>query len=196
VSIQGIQCTIGGFSGAPATLFSALDEDTGILTFAVVAAQHKARREGCVVISNIAVDDRDMAFDDARIREAIEAWNVLRSDRLDDGSPRLVFAERARRADPASMIEPDGVNERGRQYRLAEHVGNEAVATLATCLWAHGWDARTNVLETASSLADDLLAGQAVTVAGIPPWEINPVFVHGYQVDQAAAAAYWDVRDR
>ena len=193
---QGIQTTIGGFSGAPVTLFSALDEDTGILTFAVIGSVQKGRRQDCVVISNVSGVERDMAFDDTLIRDAIDAWQAMKNDRLEDGSPRMIFTERARRADPSSMIEPDGMNERGRQYRLAEHVGNEAVAALATCLWAGGSNSRANVLDTASSMADDLISGRAVTVAGLEPWDVEQVFVNGYQVDQRAAAAYWDIRDR
>lgn len=193
---QGIQTTINGFSGAPVTLFSALDEATGILTIAAIGSYQKQRRDGCVVISNIPKLDRDMAFDDAMLRESIEAWSALKGERLDDGSARMVFTERARRADPSSMIEPDGMSERGRAYRLAEHVGNEAVATLATCLWVRGVEARGDVVDTAVGLADAVLQGQAITVAGFEPWDVQPVHVHGYQVDQRAAAAYWDIRDR
>ncbi|NCC41971.1 MAG: hypothetical protein EOM21_21705 [Gammaproteobacteria bacterium] len=115
---------------------------------------------------------------------------------MDDGTPRLVYAERARRADPSSMIEMDGLGERGRQYRLAEHAGNEAVATLATCLWAIKAEARGDVVDTSVGIAEALISGQAITIAGVESWDINPVYVHGYQVDQRAASAYWDIRDR
>lgn len=195
MSQQPIQCSIGGFSGAPVTLFSALDESTGLLTVAAISALHKDRRAGCLVISNVRGLERDMAFTDDQIREAIDAWQSLRHDTV-DGAPRLIFTERARRADPSSMIEPDGLDERGRRYRLAETTGNEAVATLATCLWAYRSGARADVLDTVADLAGALLSGQAITVAGFQPWEIQPVFHHGYQVDQRAAGAYWDKRDR
>ena len=196
MSQQPIQCSIGGFSGAPITLFSALDESTGLLTIAAISALHKDRRAGCLVISNVRGLERDMAFTDEQIREAIDAWQAIRHDTVDGGASRLIYTERARRADPSSMIEPDGLDERGRKYRLAEHVGNEAVATLATCLWVSRSVSRADVLDTAADLAGALLSGQAISIAGFQPWEIQPVFHHGYQVDQRAAGAYWDKRDR
>lgn len=193
---QPIQCNIGGFSGAPMTLFSALDAETGMLTIAAFSALHKDRRDGCLVISNVRGLECDMTFKDDQIRESIDAWQALRHDTIDGGAPRLIFTERARRADPSLMIEPDGIDERGRRYRLAETTGNEAVAALATCLWAYRSGARADVMDAASSLAHDLISGRAITVAWGQPWEIQPVFVHGYQVDQRAAGAYWDIRDR
>ena len=196
MSQQPIQCNIGGFSGAPVTLFSALDESTGLLTIAAISAFHKDRRAGCLVISNVRGLERDMAFTDEQIREAIDAWQAIRHDTVDGGASRLIYTERARRADPSSVIEPDGLDERGRKYRLAEHVANEAVATLATCLWASRAESRTDVLDTVSDLAGALLSGQAISITGFQPWEIQPVFHHGYQVDQRAAGAYWDKRDR
>lgn len=192
---QGIQSTITGFQGVPTTLFSALD-DNGVLTVAAIAALHKTRRDNCVIVSNAQGLECDLAFTDSMIRDSIDAWNVLRMDRLDDGSPRMVFTERARAADPSSMIESDGLNERGRQYRLAEHVGNVAVAVLATCFWAYRADSREQVLDTAASMVDTLLQGRAVTLSGIHPSELEPVYKHGFQVDQRYARAYWDRRDR
>lgn len=194
--IQGIQSTIGGFQGAPVTVFSALDDASGVLTVAAIGSLHKARRDDCVVLGNILGLERDMEFSDSDIRTAIDAWNAIRHDRVEGGHPRLVFTDRARKADPSSLIESDGLNEHGRQWRLAEHVGNEAVAVLATCLWAHRADTRESVLGTAEGMVGDILSGRAVTVAGFQPWEVNPVFVHGFQVDQRAAGAYWDQRDR
>lgn len=195
---QGIQCSIGGFSGAPVTLFAAHDNDTGIVTVASVNALRRERYKDCVVITNIVGIESDERFDESRLRDAIDAWNALRHDRLADGSARLLYSEQARRANPATVIEADGMSERGRQYRLAESAGNETVATLVACLWAYRADTRANVLDVADSMANRLLRGEAVTVGTnkIPPWELNPVYVHGYQVDQQVAGAYWDKRDR
>jgi len=196
MSQQPIQCNIGGFSGAPVTLFSALDESTGLLTIAAISPLHKDRRAGCLVISNVHGLECDILFTDKQIRESIDAWQSLRHDTINGNASRLIYTERARRADPSSMIELDGLDERGRKYRLAEHVGNEAVATLATCLWASRAETRGGVLDTVSDLADALLSGQAITIAGFHPWEIQPVFFHGYHVDQRAARAYWNKRDK
>lgn len=192
---QGIQCSIGGFSGGMITLFSALDAETGVLTIAASGRLLKTRRQDCIVISNLRDLECDFVFTDAMIREAIDAWNIIRSDTVDSGHSRLVFADRVRAANPASMIEAHGLDERGRQYRLAENVGNESVAVLATCLWTLKANTRESVLDTADFLVANLMRGQAVTVSGIPPHEITPVFVHGYQVDQRAAGAYWNQRD-
>lgn len=195
--IQGIQCDIGGFSGAPVTLFSALDAESGILTLAALAPLRKTRYQDCVVIGNVQGLERDQRFGDEHLRDAIHAWNALQHDRVEGGAAKLIYSEAARRANPSSVIEPDGLNERGRQYRLAENAGNETVAALAACWWAHKAFTRADVLDTADELADRLISGEVVTIGGkIPPHQLYPVFKHGYQVDQAAASAYWDERDR
>lgn len=194
--LQPIQCSIIGFTGSPVTLFSALDTESGLLTIAAKSALKKARREGCFVITNAAGIERDMTFEDAHIRAAIEAWQAVRTDTLASGGPRLLYSEAVKGyADPYSMIEPDGVDERGRKYRLAESINNEAVATLATCLWAYQADSRADVLDTADDVVSQLMRGQVVTIGTGEVWDVTPVFKHGYQVEQRAAAAYWDSRD-
>jgi hypothetical protein len=194
--MQPIQANIGGFSGQPSTVFAAYDPEAQRLTVAATRALHKARREGCLVIGNIPGVEQDVAFADDQIRAAIDAWQGLRFDVGEDGAARLIYSERARRADPASVIEPDGLTERGRQYRLAENATNEHVATLAVCLWAFHAGQRATIVDTVSAMVDELLAGGVVTIPGLPPWETNPVFMHGFQVDQAAAGAFWPVRDK
>lgn len=193
--MQPIQANIGGFSGTPATVFSVYDPESQRLTVAAIKGLRKSRREDCVVIGNIPGLERDAAFADDQIRASIDAWQALRYDTCEDGSPRLLYSESANRANPGSVIEPDGLTERGRQYRLAENATNEHVAVLATCLWAYQADQRSAVLDTASDMVRQLMSGGAVTVPGLPPHETNHVFVHGFQVDQQVAGAFWNHRD-
>lgn len=134
-----IQATIIGFSGKPSTLFSACDPDTGIVAISVEAEYRRERRNGCLVLTNdMTLDHRDSVFDEEKLYESIEALFLMQSGLATDGkSPRLVFSERAARANPASAIEKDGVDANGQKYRVMDGITNTQVACLATVWYAY-----------------------------------------------------------
>ena len=133
-----IQATILGFSGKPCSLFSAFDESTGILAVSVEAAYRRERREGCLVLTNDkTIDERDSLLNESKLADSIAAFFALESGLAVDGkSPRLVFAERAQRANPKQAIEKDGVDENGVRYRISDAITNAQVACLVTALYA------------------------------------------------------------
>lgn len=133
-----IQSTIISFLGKPATVFCAYDEDLRILVVSVEADYRNERRDGCIVITNDHTIDRDTLLDSEKIQDAIRAFFAFQGGLSSDGkSPRLVFSEKAQRANPSDSIEKDGVDARGQRYRISEDISCAKVATLAACWYAH-----------------------------------------------------------
>ncbi|MCY1521711.1 hypothetical protein D9M68_565360 [compost metagenome] len=158
-----LQANIGGYSGKPASVFAALDEDTGILVIAA-AVDRVPRREGCVLISNELRADRDSLFQDADLKRAIGAYFTVKGRVAGDGrSACLRFSERAARADPSSAIESDGVDMSGPMYRVAPEASNMQVAALAVCAYAERSGAISDAMDMADELLE-LLSGQAITI--------------------------------
>nr|DAV45196.1 MAG TPA: hypothetical protein [Caudoviricetes sp.] len=135
--MRQIQATIVGFSGKPATLFSAYDNKSGVLVIAVDSEYRRERREGAIVVSNDVTVDRDAKFGEENILNAIKAYYLLKTGVAIDGkSSRLIVQERAMRANPESGIERDGVDANGARYRVSDAITNLQMAALATCLQA------------------------------------------------------------
>ncbi len=132
-----IQTTIVGYGGMPCTLFSAFDADTDMLIVASESDYRTQRRPGCFVLTNHPDLERDAFFSDADLKGAIEAFFTLKGGFAADGkSRRLVFAERAARANPDNSLERDGMDASGPKVRIAEGVTCVQIAALATCLHA------------------------------------------------------------
>lgn len=132
-----IQATFIGYGGKACSLFSAIDEDSKILVISAEADYRTERRDGCIVLTNDRDITRDSLFCDEHIKDAISAFYSLKAGIAVDGvSPRLVFSERAARANPEASIEKDGIDPTGPRYRIAESVSCGQMAVLATCLYA------------------------------------------------------------
>jgi len=158
-----IQANVDGYYGRPATVFGAYDDDTGILVIAA-ASDALPRRDGCLLIETDPRKDRDALFGYADLRDAILAYHKLRDSRAtDESSARLHFAEKARRADPGSAIEIDGVDVNGPQYRIAPEATNMQIATLALCLQVLRHEVSEDVVGM-TRLMVDVMAGRAVTI--------------------------------
>lgn len=167
-SIQPIQANITGYGGQPVSLFSAYDDDTGILTLAVEADYRSERREGCLLITNVKGIERDAWFGNDQLDEAIASYQHLRVQIAQDGSSScLVIGERAQRANPGNAIEHDGFNERGMKYRISADMNNAQAAALATCRWAaHYGGMVKKITEASSDLLAQLMGGRGFSVGG------------------------------
>jgi len=161
-----IQANITGYA-KPATLFSAYDDDSGVLVFAVESSLKVERREGCLLIANAPDCSPDVLFGDSLFMESITAFFTLQAGN-GQGS-QLLFQPNAERARPA--IESDGFTDSGPQYRINPDITSAQIATLATCWYVHrrfGQIARTlaafGQINAARSTAERLAAGQIVTI--------------------------------
>lgn len=131
-----IQATFKGYGGKACSLFSAYDDDKKVLVFSVESGYHTERRNGCIVLTNDLEVSREVLFKDVDLIPAIAAFYTLKSSLATDGaSPRMHFAERAKRASPESAIEKDGLDSNGPRFRIAEGVTCGQIAALATCLY-------------------------------------------------------------
>lgn len=131
-----IQATIKGYGGKAATLFSAYDEAKKVLVLSVETDYRTERRAGCMVLTNDPEISRNSLFSDADLMPAIAAFFSLEGSTAADGkSPRMIFAERAKRSNPKSSIERDGLDASGPRFRVAEGVTCGQVAALAACLY-------------------------------------------------------------
>lgn len=131
-----IQATFKGYSGKACSLFSAYDLDKKVLIVGVESDYRTDRRAGCIVLTNDLEVSREVLFKDEDLIPAIAAFYTLKSSVAADGSsPRMHFAERAKRASPESAIEKDGLDSNGPRFRIAEGVSCGQIAALATCLY-------------------------------------------------------------
>ena len=147
-----IQATIKGYGGKACSLFSAYDEDKKVLVLSVEADYRTERRAGCIVLTNDLEISREVLFKDEDLMSAISAFYNLRSSVAADGrSPRMHFAERAKRASPESAIEKDGLDASGPRYRIAEGVTCGQIAVLATCLYVVSAGTVSRVIDIADS---------------------------------------------
>lgn len=147
-----IQATFSGYGGAPCSLFSAYDPQSRVLVVSAEAPYRAERREGCTVLTNVPDISRDKLFTDADLLPAIAAFHALKNGVASDGkASRLVFGERANRANPAASIEQDGIETSGPKYRINAGVTCAQMAALATCLYA----VRSDTVERTVRLAED-----------------------------------------
>jgi hypothetical protein len=180
-----IQASITGYLGAACTLFSAFDHDTQALVFSTMVDLRTERRTGCFMLTNVYKIDRDGWFEETQLAEAIAAYARLARE------GRVHFSEKAQRANPASVIEHDGMDERGMKYRVADEVSNAHVAVLATCLYVAKTVGKPEaVMDAASDFLTAMLQGQSYTVGrdrfnGQP---VRPdVELEGFRVSHADA---------
>lgn len=164
--MQQIQANITGYEGAACSLFAAYDEHTRILVMGALGEYRPQRREGCLVITNMGENERDAFFSEAQLSDAIRAFYLLRSSQAaDNKSPRLIFNDRAMRAHPESVIERDGMDERGTKYRIAEGITNAQIAALAICHYAVRSDTVQSTVHFAHEL-QQLTAGTILSFWG------------------------------
>ncbi|MCP5245685.1 MAG: hypothetical protein H6937_06980 [Burkholderiales bacterium] len=149
-----IQSTFIGYNGGACTVYSILYTEKSVLAVGVQGKYQTNRRdEQHIVITNDPDIDRDKLFTDDNIKDAISAFYALENGVSHDGkSSRLVFSDRAARANPKSAIEKDGIDTSGPRYRISESVTCGQMAVLATCLHA----LKAGKVEQALDMADEL----------------------------------------
>lgn len=134
-----MQVTIGGMSARPGssgmTLFGELDVATGLLLIdearSVAPGVPVARRGECAMLTNDATaPDYDALFTDADIRAAITDYYSFQ------GRSLLMLEDAVRQFDPGSKIEPDGIDEHGRKFRVAPDISDGQVAVMVMCWFA------------------------------------------------------------
>lgn len=159
-----IQATFVGYGGRPCSLFSAYDPDARVLVISAETDYRAQRREGAIVITNDTTIQRDQLFTDADLADSIRSYYALKSGLAADGkSPRLVFGDRAARANPDAVIERDGMDSSGPRFRISDSVTCSQIAALATCRYATRSETISRVVEMASSL-NRLLSGHIWTI--------------------------------
>lgn len=150
-----IQSTIVGYFGKPCTLFSAYDQDARVLVVSVEAAYRSARRDECMIITNDTNIERDLLFSEDELQDSIGSFFNMQGGVASDGkSGRLVFADKAARANPSQSIEKDGMDKTGQRYRIAESISSAQIAALATCWYA---ESRIAVIDNVITMADRLI---------------------------------------
>jgi hypothetical protein len=133
-----IQATIISFLNKPSTVFAIYDALTKILVISVEASYRRNRHENCIVITNDTSIDRDILFDTEKMSQAVPAFYALKGGIATDSvSSRLVFSEKAMRANPNDSVEKDGLDQNGQNYRLSPDITNAKVAALAACWYAY-----------------------------------------------------------
>lgn len=178
-----IQANIIGFQGTAATLFSAFDDETGILSIFEEGEEYlRKRRANCYVVTNdTTAEERDLLFKTDHFKSAVihyyELQRGLAQDRI---SPTLRYGDKAQRASPSSSIESDGFDESGPRYRFAEAISNTHIATLATCFAVPRLRANKTMLDMSDRLSkpSGLAAGDLLSF-GV---EERPVYLYGHQV--------------
>lgn len=134
-----LQATIGGMAARSTeggqTLTAMFDTVSGVLLVmsakAMPAGAPEMRQRGhAVVTDNGNADDYDALFTEDQIRDAISDYFSF------SGRGLLQFDGGAERMNPTSKIEADGVDERGRKYRVAADINNGQVAVLVLCWFA------------------------------------------------------------
>jgi hypothetical protein len=159
-----IQATFTGYGGRPCSLFSVYDPDARVLAVGAEADYRIERREGCIVLTNVPDIVRDALFTDDDLMPAIAAFYSLKAGVAADGkSSRLVFGDRAARANPEQSIERDGFDVNGPKYRVSDGITCSQIAALATCLHATSCDTVERVVDFAEELRV-LLSGGIVTI--------------------------------
>lgn len=158
-----LQCSITGYQGAGVTLFGALDPGTGLVSVLKEPKDGKllldrAKPGFAFVANTAAAEGRDVLFADEHLRDAIAAYFDLQA------RARLTLDSAVTKHNPANAIEPDGVDERGRKYRLAESMSNGQMAVIVMA-----WFARRQgqVAATNDAWSDIFDAYSAVSV-GLP----------------------------
>lgn len=164
--MKTLQASIASFSGPPVTLLGVLTD--GVLSVAKIVEHSNLRLsvKGAQIelfVSDCTSSDADSLFGQVDIQSAIEAYYRLKNGRADDGSPRMVVLDDARRASPDAVLQVDKLTERGLSYQLADGMRNEHMAVLAMACAAEKSVAVDAQFEMLSSV-DRLMAGCLVTI--------------------------------
>jgi hypothetical protein len=134
-----LQATIGGISAnasdAGETVYGIFEVGTGVLLIdgasTVRSGEIEVRRpRHAVVTNNPAADDRDELFQDESIRQAIEDYFAMSGRGLLEIDPKVA------RVNPSTKIEPDGMDDHGRKFRVAPDISNGQMAVLVMCWFA------------------------------------------------------------
>lgn len=130
-----IQATFVGYSGEPVTVLSVYDANER-LAVGAIKAYEKAKRAGCMVITNDATLEWDLFFTEEMLLEAIQAYFTLRNGIAIDKGNRLVIGPANNRASPEGAVQPLEVTTGGRKYQVSPDISNAQMALLATCYYA------------------------------------------------------------
>jgi hypothetical protein len=133
-----LQATIGGMGAANAdgfTLYGELDLASGLLLIDMAEVVRPGllvpRRTGCAVLTNdAAADDYDNLFTEQDLRDSISDYFNFA------GRSLLMLEDPVSRFNPSSKIEADGIDERGRKFRVAPDINNGQIAVMAMCWFA------------------------------------------------------------
>lgn len=133
-----MQATIGGMSLAgergAAVVYAGFDTGLGVLLMAegrrLGPGEAVPRRQGYAVLSNYAGSDSDVVFAETDLQEAIRDYFAFA------GRGLLEFADQVNAFNPQSKIEPDGLDESGRKFRVGNDISNGQVAVIALCWFA------------------------------------------------------------
>lgn len=165
-----MQVSIGGMSasGLGITLFGELDRASSVLLIdlsrEIRPGEPVKRRRGCAVLTNDPLsDDHDLLFTEDALRQAIADYYTF------VGRDLLVLDDKVSRFNPQSVIEADGIDERGRKYRFATNISNGQVAVVAMC-----WFALQQSGFASQIAALDDYADLSITSVGIHPAAGNP----------------------
>ena len=128
---MNIQVSIAGFADQPCTLIGVLDEQTGVLVIAKsIPFRENRADESMAFIANIDTKDLDWRFSDDHLRAGIGRYFARKDQDL------LAIQDSVTRFIPDSRLEMDGVDEKGRNYRIASDITNGQIAVLAMVAYA------------------------------------------------------------
>lgn len=154
--ITKLQASFSGYQGKPATIFSVYDDESMILAISIEKEFTREAQPDCVIITNDSLQDYDVLFGEKQILEAIESYYAMVKGVAADGvTKRLIFSERAQRADPVTAIEVDGMNESGQRYRISPDMTCSQMAVMATAWYANK---KGGLFERAMAFNDELKA--------------------------------------
>lgn len=161
-----MQATIGGLSAMAGTggetVLGVLDVNSGVLlvdmAVPVRAGAKEMRHNDCAVCTNNpGSEDYDHLFTEADIRDAINDYFAFA------GRSLLVLDEAVNKHNPSSKIEPDGIDDRGRKYRVAPDISNGQLAVIVLCWFA----TRQSGFARQLTAFDDMM-DTTVTSVGLP----------------------------
>lgn len=121
-----------GFSGESVSLIGMFDPATDLLLIAkALPAYEPVDRPGFLRITNQQRDQfHDAVFLEENTREAILAYFDL------TGMGLVNLADAMKRFDPLNAIEPDGLAEGGRKFRIRPEITNGQFGVLMACYFA------------------------------------------------------------
>jgi hypothetical protein len=144
-----LQAVVSGYKGLPACLFAILDGETGAMLVVKEAAQYSVNRKDdhALVTTDALCDDFDVRFTEESIQDAVKVWQEM-----SDGGT-LILSDALNKHNPSGKIEYDGIDLRGRMYRLDPTITNGIIAVLALCWFAD----RQKSIQSSLDVFDELL---------------------------------------